>query len=286
MIVIVGTMLVLGAVLAGFTMAGGHIAALIHPSEIVTIAGAAIGSLIVMSPKKVLLDLIRSLVQCVKGTPYNKRAYEEAFKLLYDLFRMARRDGLMALESHIIDPQKSSLFSKYPHFTHNHHALSFLTGALTPIVDGTVKPEQLPGLLEADLKLIEEEHHAPTGVMTKTADALPGFGIVAAVLGIVVTMSAIDGPVEEIGEKVGAALVGTFLGILLSYGFFAPMAIRMDFLGASEISFLRVVASTIPGFVGEMAPKVALEQARRGVVAEFRPSRDEMDEWLRQVDTS
>ncbi len=202
MIVIIGCIIVIGAVLGGFTLAGGKIPALIQPAELVVIFGAAIGALIVMSPKKVLVDIVRGLVQCVKGTPYNKRAYEDLFKMLYELFRLARRDGLMALESHLIDPPASAIFSKYPKFTSNQHAMSFLTGALTPIVDGTVKPEQLPGLLEADIKLIEEEHHAPAGVMTKTADALPGFGIVAAVLGIVVTMSAIDGPVEEIGEKV------------------------------------------------------------------------------------
>ena len=164
--------------------------------------------------------------------------------------------------------------------------MTFLTGALTPLVDGTVKPEKLPILLEEDLKIIEEEHHAPMGVLTKTADALPGFGIVAAVLGIVITMSSINGPVDEIGEKVGAALVGTFLGILLSYGFFAPMAVRMEFLGAAEIGFLRIIATAIPGFVGDMSPKVVLEQARRGVVTEFRPSREEMDDWLREVESS
>jgi chemotaxis protein MotA len=225
------------------------------------------------------------VLQCFKGTPYNKHAYEALFKMLYDLFRISRREGLMFLESHITDPHTSNIFSKYPHLAHNHHVMSFLTGALMPIVDGTVKPEQLPHLLEADLKLIEEEHHGPLGVMVKTADALPGFGIVAAVMGIVITMGAIDGPVEEIGEKVGAALVGTFLGILLSYGFFAPLAVRMEFLGVSEISFLRIIASTIPAFVGDVAPKAALEQARRCVVSEFRPTRDEMDEWFRQVDT-
>ncbi|MGW8256043.1 MAG: MotA/TolQ/ExbB proton channel family protein, partial [Thermoguttaceae bacterium] len=225
-------------------------------------------------------------VQCLKGTPYNKRAYEDLFKMLYELFRVARRDGLMALETHVTDPQASPIFSKYPNFCNNHHAMNFLTGALLPIVDGTMKPEQLPALLEADIKLLEEEHHAPIGVLIKTADALPGFGIVAAVLGIVVTMSAIDGPVEEVGEHVGAALVGTFLGILLSYGFFAPMAVRMEFLGGSEASFLRIIASTMPGFMGDLAPKVALEQARRCVVPEFRPTRDELDEWFRQVETS
>jgi chemotaxis protein MotA len=286
MLVIVGFIVVLGAVLGGFMMAGGQPLTLIHPSEILTIGGAALGALIVMSPKKVLKDLVRGVFQCVKGTPYNKIAYEDLFKLLYSLFRTARRDGLMALESHILDPHKSLIFGKYPKLAQNHHAMSFLTGALTPLVDGTVKPEKLPGLLEEDLRLIEEEHHAPMGVLTKTADALPGFGIVAAVLGIVITMSAINGPVDEIGEKVGAALVGTFLGILLSYGFFGPMAVRMEFLGAAEIGFLRIIAMAIPGFVGDLSPKVVLEQARRGVVSEFRPSREEMDAWLKEVETS
>jgi chemotaxis protein MotA len=286
MIVIAGGIIVIAAVLGGFVMAGGHFAALIHPSEIVTIGGAALGALIVMSPKRVLMDLLRAVIQCVKGTPYNKGAYEELFKLLYELFRLVRRDGLMALESHTVDPHASSIFSKYPKFSHNHHALSFLTGALSPIVDGTVKSEQLPALLDADIKLIEEEHHGPTGVMTKTADALPGFGIVAAVMGIVITMSAIDGPAAEIGEKVGAALVGTFLGILLSYGFFAPMAVRMEFLGIAEVGFFRIIASALSGFIGELPPKVALEQARRNVASEFRPTREELDQWLREVEAA
>jgi chemotaxis protein MotA len=286
MLVIAGFIVVLGGVLGGFMMAGGQVLSLIHVSEFVTIGGAALGALIVMSPKKVLVDLIRGVLQCVKGSPYNKGSYEDLFKMLYSLFRTARRDGLMALESHILDPHKSAIFDKYPKLMNNHHAMTFLTGALTPLVDGTVKPEKLPGLLDADLKIIEEEHHAPLGVLVKTADALPGFGIVAAVLGIVITMSAIDGPVDEIGEKVGAALVGTFLGILLSYGFFAPMAVRMEFLGAAEIGFLRIIASAVPGFVGDLSPKVVLEQARRGVVAEFRPSREEMDNWLREVESS
>jgi chemotaxis protein MotA len=285
MIVIVGCVVVLGAVLTGFTMAGGHIGALIHPSEIITIGGAAMGALIVMSPKKVLIDLVRGVLQCVKGTPYNKGAYEDLFKALYDLFRVARRDGLMALESHLSEPHQSAILNKYPRFSKDHHAVSFTCGALSPVLEGAVKPEQVPPLLAADIRLAEEEHHAPQGVLAKTADALPGFGIVAAVLGIVITMGAIDGPVEEIGEKVGAALVGTFLGILLSYGFFAPMAVRMEFLGAAETGYLRTIATAVEGFVNEMPPKVVLEQARRGVSGEFRPSRQELDDWFKQVES-
>ena len=145
------------------------------------------------------------------------------FKLLYDLLRTARRDGLLALDSHVSNPQESEIFNKYPKLAANHHVVEFICGALVPVLDGTAKPEQLAALLEAELRVVEEEHHAPIVALSKTADAMPGFGIVAAVLGIVVTMGAIDGPAEEIGEKVGAALVGTFLGILISYGFLAPI---------------------------------------------------------------
>ncbi len=286
MIVIVGFIVVLGAVLGGFVWAGGHLGALIHPSEILTIGGAAIGALIVMSPKKVLKDLIRSVLQCVKGSPYNRRAYETMFKALYDLFRTARRDGLMALESHLSQPHESSILNKYPEVSKNHHVMEFITGSLSPVLDGTAKPEQLPAMLESEIKLLQDEHHGPQGVMVKTADALPGFGIVAAVMGIVITMEAINGPVEEIGEKVGAALVGTFLGILLSYGFFAPISVKMEFIAEEEVAFFRTIATAINGFVNELAPKVALEQARRGVGGELRISRDELDELFKQVESS
>ncbi|MGA2620319.1 MAG: flagellar motor stator protein MotA [Thermoguttaceae bacterium] len=286
MIVIVGCIVVLGAVLAGFAWSGGSIGSLFHPSEILIIGGAALGALMVMSPKKVLGDLARGVLQCLKGTPYDKGTYEELFKLLYDLFRLARREGLIILETHTADPQASSIFIKYPRIADNHHVTEFICGALSPIIEGTVKPEQLPALLEAELKVIEEDHHAPIGVLVKTADALPGFGIVAAVLGIVITMTAIDGPVEEIGEKVGAALVGTFLGILLSYGFLAPFSVRMEFLGASELAFFRTIATLIEGFANDMPPKVAMEHGRRGVGSEYRFSREGLDKLFAEVDAS
>ncbi len=204
MIIIVGALMVLGAVLTGFLWEGGKLGALIQPAELVVIGGAALGALVIMSSRKVLIDMVRGIVQCVKGTPYNKRAYDELFKVLYDLFRLARRDGLISLESHLTEPENSAIFAKYPRFAANHHVMEFTCGALSPVLEGTVKPDQLAGLLEADIKLVEVEHHGPLGVLSKTADAMPGFGIVAAVLGIVITMQAIDGPPEEIGEKVGA----------------------------------------------------------------------------------
>lgn len=286
MVVIVGCIVVLGAVIGGFTIAGGHVGALLHPSELLTIGGAALGAMIVMSPKKVLFDLVRGLIQCVKGSPFNKQAYQELFKALYDLLRTARREGLMILEAHVNNPHQSEIFKKYPRIANNHHVTQFICSGLSPVIEGMAKPDQLPALMEAELRVIDEEHHAPLGVLQKTADALPGFGIVAAVLGIVITMGAIDGPVEEIGHKVGAALVGTFLGILLSYGFFGPLASRMEFLGAAEMAFFRTITTVILAFVNDVPPKVAIEQARRGVGTEMRPTREELDQLFKDVEAT
>jgi len=286
MIVIVGFVVVLGAVLAGFSMAGGQLAALVHPSEFVTIGGAALGALILMSSKKVLTDVVLGLVQSVKGSPYNKLAYEELFKALYDLLRLARRDGLIVLESHILNPEQSSIFYKYPKVAGNHHALQFICGALAPMVDGAVKADQLRALMETELKVLEEEHHAPVGVMAKTADALPGFGIVAAVMGIVVTMGAIDGPIAEVGEKVGAALVGTFLGVLLSYGFFGPLSVRMEMQCAAEMNYFRTIAAVFEGFAQDLPPKVAIELARRGVSSNMRPTRERLDDMFAEAEAA
>jgi chemotaxis protein MotA len=285
MLVIVGAVVVVGAVLAGFVMSGGHIEALFHPSELLTIGGAALGALLMMSPVSVIKDLLRGMLTALKGSPFDKATYRDLFKLMYDLLRIARRDGLLMLERHVSDPHHSEIFNKYPKIAGNHHVVEFICNGLSPLVDGAT-PEQLSGLLKAELKVIEEEHHAPVNVLSKTADGLPGFGIVAAVLGIVITMGAIDGPVQEVGHKVGAALVGTFLGILLSYGFFGPLAARMEFLGADELGFFHAIAAIVMGAAQSQSPKVVIEQARRGIGTQVRPSRAEMEELFKEVDAS
>jgi len=251
------------------------VGALLHPSELVTIGGASLGALIIMSPKRVLLDLIRCVVQVIKGTPYNRAAYVELFDLLYSAARITRRDGLLALESQLGEPKDSPLFQKYPKLLKNPHALHFLNNALTLLPDGK-PPEQVKAALEEELSVIEREHHAAVAVLLKTADALPGFGIVAAVLGIVVTMQAIDGPASEIGHKVGAALVGTFLGILMSYGFFAPMAGRMEFLGEAELIFFRAVSTAVVAIGAGENPREVVIRASRMVGSDCRPSQTEM----------
>ena len=284
MVVIVGCILVTACVLGGFMLSGGHVGALIHPAELLTIGGAALGAMVVMAPMKVLKDLTKGILQTLKGSPFSKKAYTELFQVMYEFFRLARREGLLALEPHLSDPHHSTILQKYPTVHHNHHVTEFICGSIAPVMDGSVTPQQLPGLLEAELKAMEEEHHAPISVLAKTADALPGFGIVAAVLGIVITMGAIDGPVTEIGHKVGAALVGTFLGILLSYGFFGPLVTKMEFMGISELAYFRAIASMVQGFADNQPPKIILEIARRGVSREVRPTQEELEALLKAVD--
>jgi chemotaxis protein MotA len=274
MIVILGAFIVLGSVIGGFMMAGGHPLALLHLSEFVIIAGAAFGALVLMSPKKVLMDLASKVIGTLKGSVYSKQAYEDLFKALYELFMLGRRSGMVALEEHVMDPANSSIFSKYPSFQKNHHAMEFLCNGLRPIIDGKIKPDQLKLLLEIEMNAMEEEHEKPVGVLTKAADAMPGFGIVAAVLGIVITMASIAGPIEQIGEKVAAALVGTFLGIFLSYGFMNPLAVNMEFVNMAEIAYIRCIAASVVGFANGMSPIMAVEVARRGLSSEVKPSSD------------
>jgi len=288
MIIIVGFAIVVVCVFGGFIMEGGKMAVLIHAllNEIIIIAGGAVGALVVMSPKKVLLDIIKGLLVCLKGAPHNRAAYEDLLKVLYELFLLGRRNGMIALEEHVLEPQNSSIFKKYPLFSANQHAVEFLCGALRPIIDGKIKPDQLRLLLDAELDRKEIEHFAPVNVLTKTADAMPGFGIVAAVLGIVITMASISGPVEQIGEHVAAALVGTFLGILLAYGFIAPLAMNLEFVGTAELDYTRCIAACVIGFASGMAPVTAVELGRRGLGSDMRPSADEMEQMFKALKTA
>jgi chemotaxis protein MotA len=286
MIIVIGFIIVVGSVLGGFVMGGGNVLALVHPNELIIIAGGALGALIVMSPRKVLKDMVSGLITCLKGSPHSRSAYDELLKLLYELFLLGRRNGMIALEEHVMEPQNSAIFQKYPLFSNNHHAMEFLCGSLRPIIDGKIKPDQLRLLLDVEISRMEEEHHAPVNVLTKTGDAMPGFGIVAAVLGIVITMASISGPVEKIGEHVAAALVGTFLGILLAYGFISPLATNLEFIGAAELDYTRCIAACVTGFAGGMAPVTAVELGRRGLSSELRPTAEEMEEMFKSLKTA
>src|ERR1035438_94234 len=283
MIIIIGAIVVTVCVIGGFIMGGGHVGALVHPNELIIIGGGALGALIIMSPKKVLIDMGKGLLLSLKGAPHNRAAYEDLLKVLYELFLLGRRNGMIALEEHVLDPNASSIFKRYPKFNANHHAVEFLCGALRPIIDGKIKPDQLRLLLDAEIGQMETEHHAPVSVLQKTGDAMPGFGIVAAVLGIVITMSSIGGAVEDIGTHVAAALVGTFLGILMAYGFMGPLATNLEFISESEMDFTRCIAACVTGFANGMAPVTAVELGRRGLSSEFRPTSDQLEQMFKAM---
>jgi chemotaxis protein MotA len=252
-----------------------------HVSELVIIGGAATGALVLMSPKRVLIDLFKQMFGALKGSPYTRRAYDELFKALYELFMLGRRGGMVALEEHIMNPETSTIFSKYPAFQKNKHAMEFLCNGLRPIIDGKIKPDHLKLLLEIELEAMEAEHDRPVSVLVKAADAMPGFGIVAAVLGIVITMASIAGPIESIGEKVAAALVGTFLGIFLSYGFMNPLAVNMEFVNIAQLAYVRCIAASVISFASGMSPIMAVEVARRGLSSEVKPSADALETMLK-----
>jgi chemotaxis protein MotA len=283
MIVFFGALVVVLSVGGGFLMAGGNFGTLMHISELVIIGGAALGACIIMAPKKVLMDLVHQTLNVVKGTPYSRVSYEQLFMALYELFLLGRRNGLIALEEHLTAPATSSILQRYPGLLGNKSALEFLCGALRPVIDGRVKPDQLRQLLETDLARMEEEGHAPTNVLNRTADAMPGFGIVAAVLGIVITMASISGPIEKIGEKVAAALVGTFLGIFLGYGFLSPLAVNMEFNVLARLTYFRCISTSIVSFASGMAPGMAVEVARRSLGEELRPTVDELETLLKTL---
>ena len=283
MIVILGAIIVLCSVMGGFMLGGGNTLALLHVSELIIIGGAALGALVLMSPRKVLIDLFRQSYGTLRGSPYSRKAYEELFKALYELFMLGRRGGMVALEEHIMAPETSAIFTKYPLFQKNKPAMEFLCNGLRPIIDGKIKPDHLKLLLDIELEAMEEEQERPIGVLTKAADAMPGFGIVAAVLGIVITMASIAGPIEKIGEKVAAALVGTFLGIFLSYGFMNPLAVNMEFISTAEIAYIRCIAASVISFAGGMSPIMAVEVARRGLSSEVKPSADALESMLKSL---
>lgn len=277
MIIIIGSVIVTLCVIGGFMMGGGHVGALWHPNELIIIGGGALGALIIMSPRKVLVDMVKGLLVCLKGAPHSRASYDELLKVLYELFLIGRRNGMIALEEHVLDPANSSILKRYPRFSGNPHAVEFLCGSLRPIIDGKIKPDQLRVLLDVEIERMETEHHAPVSVLTKTSDAMPGFGIVAAVLGIIVTMASISGAVEAVGEHVAAALVGTFLGILLAYGFLGPLATNLEFVGEAELDFTKCIAACVTGFASGMAPVTAVELGRRGLPSDLRPGAEEME---------
>jgi chemotaxis protein MotA len=277
MITLVGLVVVVASVLGGFTVAGGKVGALFHISEFMVIGGTAAGTILISTPGSVLKSLAGRLAAIAKPVPFSKLLYLDALKMLYELFQVARRDGLVAIESHIESPHKSSIFQKYPNVLAQHHAITFLCDSLRVVLVGSVPPHDLESLMDGEIDVHHEQEARTASTLQRVGDALPGIGIVAAVLGIVVTMGAIAGPVEQIGEHVGAALTGTFLGVLLAYGFANPLSISLEHVTAAEGRFYHFIKASVIAFAKGLPPVMAVEFARRAIFQEDRPSFAEME---------
>lgn len=276
MLLILGALIVLGSVGGGYLMHGGHLLVLNQPSEFIMIGGAAIGSLLIGTPPRVVRQLVGQIGGSFAGR-LRKADYAQVLTMLYQLFKVIQQSGVMALEEHFDDPSKSSILSKFPGFLRRTRAVRFLSDSVKVIMMGSVAPHDLEALLEQDLDVHHREALQPAEMVAKIADALPGLGIVAAVLGVVITMQAIDGPPEEIGHKVGAALVGTFLGILLSYGFAQPLATNLEHRVAEELCYVECIKAGLLGAYKGLPPVVALEFARRSLPDAVRPSFEEVE---------
>jgi len=278
---IIGIVVVIGAVVGGYLMEHGNLKVLIQPAELVIIGGAAIGTLLIANPLPVVMKIVKTILGVLSSGKYNKARYLETLKMLNDLFSQARKGGMVSLESHIEEPDNSELFKKYESFLKNHHAVHFLCDTLRTALSGTVSHYDLDQLIETDLDVHHKESHKPVSALTTVADALPGLGIVAAVLGVVITMGALGGPPSEIGHKVAAALVGTFLGILLCYGFLSPLAVNMTNANEAEGQYYNCLRVGMIAFVRGAAPILAVEFSRRSIPAEVRPSFKEMEDACR-----
>lgn len=282
MTTLVGLFVVFAAVLGGYAMAGGPFDVLIQPNEIVVIGGAVVGTVIISAPGGGLKRIFGAFKKGIVGKAPGRTQYVDLLKCLYSLFQVMRRDGVLALEQHVADPHKSSLFQKFPSVLADHHAIDFLSDSLRQLVDGC-SPEDLVLLFDADLETLHEEEHQPIGLIRTAGDALPGLGIVAAVLGIVITMAHLDGGPEEIGHHVAAALVGTFLGILLCYGVIGPIATAIEMIGGAQHRYLICIKDGVLAAARGNTPELAVEFARRSIFTDMRPTGKEMEEAFKSL---
>lgn len=264
-------------------LAGGHPLVLLQLSEFVTILGVTTGVVVIASPGHVLKEVLHKVIHAVTGKSAGEKEFTDLLKLLYEIFMIGRRNGLIALEEHVMDPKKSSIFQKYPSVTHDKERLEFICSGLKPVIDGKIKPDQLEDLMNAELdaKCAESEH--PIHILQLAGDSLPGIGIVAAVLGIINTMASISEGPAKVGEHVAAALTGTLLGIFIAYGFVNPLANRVKFNNASNEQFLKCIVQAVSGFAKGLAPLTAVEVARRSLDSNVQPSAEGLEATLKAL---
>jgi chemotaxis protein MotA len=278
---ILGIVIVMGCVLGGFAVHGGQLGALWQPSEVLIICGAAAGAFVIANPMRVTKRALGGMTSLFKGAPFSKNHYQALFAVMYDLLTVARKEGMMGLERVIEEPAKSEIFAKRPLILEDHHVTEFIQDYLRLIISGDMDQYQLEALMDLEIETHHHDAGEPASAISKVADAMPGFGIVAAVRGIVNTMSALGGPPEEIGKKVAAALVGTFLGILLAYGFIGPMSNAMERRARDETHFYTTIKTCILGFLQGHPPQVAIEFGRKSTPGDLRPSFKDLEAQLR-----
>jgi chemotaxis protein MotA len=283
MLFVLGLSIVVGSVIGGYLGGGGHLVVLFQPFEFVIIFGAAAGAFVISNPLPVVIATAKSFGTLVKGSKLNKASYVELLSLLYATFRLAKTKGDLALESHVDNPDESTLFQAYPGFAKNHEAVEFFCDNLRLLTLGSCNPHELEAVMDAELDAQRTHANAVAGALQTVADGMPALGIVAAVLGVIHTMGAITEPPEILGKLIGGALVGTFTGVLVAYGIVAPIAKSLENTHSAEADYLQCIKSALIAHVQGYAPQVSIEFARKMLIGKVRPSFAELDEAMQAV---
>jgi chemotaxis protein MotA len=281
--VIVGILGVTACVLGGFIGPGGPLLVLFQPFELLVIGGSAIFTIVIANPGHVIKSLVPGIMGAIKGSGVTPESFKDLLGLMGSIFDTMRREGVLGIEADLSNPHESARFKRYPKASHDHHLMETLTGALRLFVDGVVNAFDLERLLDTEIETHHEEALLAPGVIKAVADAFPALGIVAAVLGIIITMQHLDGPPTEIGHHVAAALVGTMLGILLSYGYVGPLGSKMESVVRDQTALLNCVKAGLVSFAGGSPPQVALEFARKTIPSCFRPTAEQLEELLKEA---
>lgn len=277
MLILIGGLIVFASAIGGFMLAGGSLGVLMHLSEFVVIIGIGAGVLVIASPSHVLKHVVEKVKDCFINKNAGRKEFFDLLKLLYEIFMVGRRNGLIALEEHVMEPEKSVIFQRYPSVLQHPERLEFLVNGLKPVIDGKIKPDQLEELMTAEIDAKAEEWDHPVHILQLVGDSLPGIGIVAAVLGIINTMASISEGPEMVGKKVAAALTGTLLGIFFAYGFVNPVANRIKFNNSADLLCLRCIMQAVAGFAKGLAPLTAVEIARRSLDSSVQPGSSELE---------
>ncbi|MDX1458418.1 MAG: flagellar motor stator protein MotA [Marinobacter sp.] len=281
MALIIGAVVVVACVLGGYVLHGGNLLVLWQPTEVLIIFGAALGSFVIANPPNIIKQVFQGIMRLLVGSPFNKAFYLDLLSLLYDIFDKSRKQGVMSIEEDIDNPESSQIFSRYPAIMKSKELLAFITDYLRIISSGNMAPHELEGMMENEIDSRHHELEEPSHAVNKIADALPGLGIVAAVLGIVITMNFLSEGPERIGLSVAAALVGTFLGIFMGYGFVGPTSIALEHAAKYEIKAYECVRAAVVATVSGQAPQMAIEFGRKALPTHKRPGFQELNDHVR-----